>query len=144
MLKIPELSITTMLQNYFIKIGRLATGIAVSILISLWMHDELTHSDRNYNHRAQLTQHDWFNGRKEPGGQASKTLLNTKLHNVPKDNLAHAVLSSQKVDYITANVDRTLLKSGRIMEANIRTYFTRELLTHDSLRQGNALSLLQR
>src|SRR5690606_4516990 len=70
---------SVMIKNYFkiawrnlakskgysaINIGGLAVGMAVAILIGLWIHDELTFNKyhKNYERIAQVMQHANFNG----------------------------------------------------------------------------------
>jgi putative ABC transport system permease protein len=76
----------SMLKNYFkiawrnlvknkgysaINIGGLAAGMAVALLIGLWVHDELSYNKyhKNYDRIAQVWQHASFNG--EIGSQTS-------------------------------------------------------------------------
>src|SRR4249919_1323139 len=49
----------------FINIGGLAVGMAVAMLIGLWIYDELSFDKyhKNYNHIAQVMQHQTFNGK---------------------------------------------------------------------------------
>ena len=71
-----------MLKNYFkiawrnliknkasatINVGGLAMGMAVAILIGLWIRDELSFnkSFKNYEHIAQVMTHETFNGKSE-------------------------------------------------------------------------------
>ena len=71
----------TMLRNYFkialrnlvknkvysfINIGGLAVGMAVAMLIGLWIYDELSYDKyhQNYDRLAQVMQHQTFNGHK--------------------------------------------------------------------------------
>ena len=53
----------------FINISGLALGMAVSILIGLWMHDELTFNTchQNYDRIAQVMQHYTSNGKISSG-----------------------------------------------------------------------------
>lgn len=123
-----------MLQNYFliawrnltknksysfINIGGLSIGIAVAILIGLWIHDEMifNQSHQNYEHIAQLMRHEWYNGRKETGGQSSPMPLGRKLRDVYKDEFAHVVTSTETVNYIIAGADKKFTQAGRFMQA---------------------------
>ena len=71
-----------MIKNYFkvawrnlvkakgysaINIGGLAVGMAVAMLIGLWVYDELSYDKyhKNYDRIAQVMQHASFNGQKE-------------------------------------------------------------------------------
>ena len=49
-----------------INIGGLAVGMAVAMLIGLWINDELSFDKyhKNYNKVAQVMQHQTFNGKK--------------------------------------------------------------------------------
>ena len=57
----------------FINIGGLAVGMAVAILIGLWIWDELSFDKyhKNYNHVAMVMQNEIFNGTVNTGSAVS-------------------------------------------------------------------------
>ncbi|RYU97728.1 ABC transporter permease [Emticicia agri] len=134
-----------MLQNYFtiawrnltknksysfINIGGLAIGIAVAILIAFWIHDELTfnQSHQNYDRIGQVMRHDWYNGRKETGGQSSPMPLGNKLRDAYKDAFTHVVISTNPVNYIIASADKKFTQAGRFMQAGAPELLTLHML----------------
>ncbi|MBA4850724.1 ABC transporter permease [Emticicia sp. BO119] len=139
-----------MLQNYFliawrnltknksysfINIVGLAVGMAVAILIGLWIHDEMTfnQSHDNYEHIAQVMRHEWYNGRKETGGQSSPMPLGRKLLDTFKEDFIHVVTSTETVNYIIAGADKKFTQAGRFMQAG-----SPELLSLKMIRGSRA------
>ncbi|MBD2701183.1 ABC transporter permease [Spirosoma sp. BT702] len=102
-----------------INIGGLAVGMAVAMLIGLWIYDELTFNQyhQNYSRVAQVMRHEWFDGRKETGGQSSPIPLGTELQTAFGDEFSYVVLSTKPVNYIIASGDAKFNQSGRFMEA---------------------------
>jgi hypothetical protein len=99
-----------MIKNYFkiawrnlvrskgysaINIGGLAVGMAVAILIGLWIYDELTYDKfhKNYDRIAQVMQHQTFNGDRSTG-QAIPMPLVTEMKNKYGSNFKHLVMAS--------------------------------------------------
>jgi len=65
-----KIALRNLLKNpgySFINIAGLATGMAVALLIGLWIWDELTFNQyhQNYDRIAQVWQHNVYNGTKE-------------------------------------------------------------------------------
>ncbi|HMQ47669.1 MAG TPA: ABC transporter permease [Saprospiraceae bacterium] len=117
-----------MLQNYLktalrnlwknkitgiINIVGLAVGMAVAILIGLWMHDELTYN-KNHQHydklaQAMLTQ--TFNGQTNTGTAISLPLGKTLRDNYGSD-FQEIALCSWNFDHILAVDDNKIAKQG--------------------------------
>ncbi|MVM31472.1 FtsX-like permease family protein [Spirosoma sp. HMF4905] len=103
-----------------INIGGLAVGMAVAMLIGLWIYDELTFNQyhQNYSRIAQVMRHEWFDGKKETGGQSSPMPLGTELRAAFGDEFDYVVLSTKPVNYIIASGDAKFNQSGRFMQAD--------------------------
>ncbi|MHA4809637.1 FtsX-like permease family protein [Flavitalea flava] len=117
-----------MIRNYFtiawrnllkskgysaINIIGLATGMAIALLIGLWISDELTfdHYHTNHGRLAQLMTTQTFNGQTGTGSAVSIPMgmeLRTK-HN---DDFKQVTLASWNFDHILAVGDKKILKSG--------------------------------
>jgi putative ABC transport system permease protein len=104
----------------FINIGGLAVGMAVAILIGLWIYDELSF-DRNYkNHDriAQVMQNQVFNGQVETwNSQAFQ--LGPELRDKYGDNFKHVVMSGWTGGHLLSFEEKKLTQSGNYMEPGI-------------------------
>src|SRR4030095_9268016 len=78
-----------------INIGGLAVGMAVAMLIGLWVYDELTFNKyhQNYDRIAQVMQHANFNGKWETQ-VANPALMGPALRNKYGSNFKYVVQSS--------------------------------------------------
>ncbi len=123
-----------MLQNYvkmalrnlarnraysLINIGGLAVGMAVAILISLWVWDELTYnkSFRNYDRIAQVMQNQTFDG--VIGTQPQNPLpLGNALRTQYGASFKYVVMSSATIPTILSVGDKKFTKDGRYIESD--------------------------
>ena len=101
----------------FINIGGLAVGMAVAILIGLWIYDELTYDKfhKNYDRIAQVMQHQTFNGDRSTG-QAIPMPLVTELKNKYGSNFKHLVMASWQGDRILSYGDKKISIEGNFMD----------------------------
>ena len=101
----------------FINIGGLAVGMAVAIMIGLWMNDELTfdHYHRNHDRIAQVYQSQTFNG-KIGTGPAIPRPLEMALRKDYGDNFKYLVMSSWRFRSILAHGEKKLVKQGNFMQ----------------------------
>ena len=93
----------------FINISGLAVGMAVAMLIGLWIWDELSYDKyhKNYDSIVQVMQHQTFNG--AVGSQESIPIpLGYKLREDFMDDFKYVVLSSSTEEHIIANDDKKL------------------------------------
>ena len=121
-----------MIKNYFkiawrnlvrskgysaINIGGLAVGMAVAILIGLWIYDELTYDKfhKSYDRIAQVMQHQTFNGDRSTG-QAIPMPLVTELKNKYGSNFKHLVMASWQGDRILSYGDKKISIEGNFMD----------------------------
>jgi putative ABC transport system permease protein len=102
----------------FINIGGLAIGMAVAMLIGLWIHDELEFNKyhENYNHIARILRNGTLNG---------ETFTNPSLPYALGDELKtrygsdfkHVVTAWQVGDHILSTTDTKISLSGEFMDA---------------------------
>ncbi|ACU60738.1 ABC transporter permease [Chitinophaga pinensis] len=102
----------------FINIGGLATGMAVAMLIGLWIWDEVTYDryNRNYDRIAQVMQHQTFNGQIDTW-PTMPYYMGEVLRDQYGDNFKQVVKSSWDMYKVLAVGDKKLRKIGRFMEA---------------------------
>jgi putative ABC transport system permease protein len=124
-----------MLNNYFkiawrnlihnkgysaINIGGLAVGMAVAILIGLWIWDELSFNKyhKNYDKIVRVMQHQNFNG--ETMTQVSNPyLLSAEIRNKFGSDFKYVVQSSWNNQHTLTYGDKKLLKSGSFFEPEV-------------------------
>ena len=101
----------------FINVGGLATGMAVAMLIGLWIWDEVTFDkyNRNYDRIAQVMQHQTFNGQIETW-QTMPYYMGDVLRDKYGSNFTQVVKSSWDTYKVLAAGDKKLRKIGRFME----------------------------
>ena len=121
-----------MIRNYFkiawrnlkqnkgyslINIGGLAVGMALVILIGLWIHDEVTFNQNHENHDriAQILVHKTANGKKRTRYTMPYPLGN-ELRNKYGDHFEYVVMSSFRNNNILSFGDKTISKKGSFME----------------------------
>ncbi len=129
----PNPTNTDMLRNYFkislrnlvknkvysfINIAGLATGMAVAMLIGLWIYDELAYnkSFQNYDRIAQVMQHQTFNG--EVGTQTAMPLpLGDELRRKYGENFKYVLMASWIEARVLTVGDKNLSKNGLAIES---------------------------
>ncbi len=121
-----------MIKNYFkvawrnlvkskgysaINIGGLAVGMAVAMLIGLWVYDELSFDKYHKNHDriAQVMQHANFNGKVETQ-TSNPALMGPELRNKYGDNFKYVVQSSWTGGHLLSVGDKHITKVGTFFE----------------------------
>lgn len=101
----------------FINIGGLATGMAVAMLIGLWIYDELSFDQYhpNYHRIAQVTQHQTWNG-VTGTGQANPRPLETVLRNTYGSDFQHISIARWMGEHVLTYGDRKISKSGNYFQ----------------------------
>ncbi|GAB3265829.1 ABC transporter permease [Larkinella harenae] len=127
----PKSTHTDMLSNYFkiafrnlakhkgysfINIAGLATGMAVAMLIGLWMYDELSFNRhfRNYDRIAKVMQSATING-EVFSGEYMPLPLGSTLRTEFSADFQHIVMSSSSDEHILAYGENKFTKSGRYL-----------------------------
>jgi putative ABC transport system permease protein len=102
-----------------INIGGLAVGIAVAMLIGLWIHDELSfdsyHPDRDKV--AQVLQHQTFNGYRGTGN-AIPFPLGPELRKSYGSDFKYIVMSSWTGEHILSQGEKMVSKTGNFMDVD--------------------------
>jgi len=114
----------------FINIAGLATGMAVAMLIGLWIHDELSFDRHhaNYDQIAQIMQHQTFNG--EKGTQVSvPAVMGEEIHNLYGNDFKHITMSSWTSSHILAFREKKISKTGNYFEPSAPEMLSLEMLS---------------
>jgi putative ABC transport system permease protein len=126
----------------FINIGGLAVGMAVALLIGLWVYDELSYDKyhSNYDYIAQVMQHQTFNG-KIGSQDAIPYPLGDELRNKYGSNFKYVVMASWVGDHILSIGDKKLSQKGIYMEPDAPRMFTLKMLkgNYDGLKEMNSV-----
>lgn len=148
-----------MIKNYFkiawrnllkskgyslINIGGLAVGLAVAIMIGLWIYDEVSFNKqyKNYQHIAQVMQHQTFNG--EKGSQMSLPyLMGDELKKNYETDFKYISMASWTYDHILASGETKITKSGTFFEPPIIDMLSLKMLkgTAVALNASNSIML---
>ncbi|HKO80226.1 MAG TPA: ABC transporter permease, partial [Chitinophagaceae bacterium] len=133
-----------MIKNYFkiawrnliknkgysaINIGGLAVGMAVAMLIGLWVYNELTVDKyhKNYDRIAQVMQHANFNGKVETQ-TANPALMGPELRSKYGDNFKYVVQSSWMGSHLLSVGNKYITKAGNFFEPDAPEMLTLKML----------------
>jgi ABC-type antimicrobial peptide transport system permease subunit len=128
----------------FINIGGLALGMAVAILIGLWMHDELTfdsyHPSRD--RIAQVMHHKFTNGQTNTT-TSNPAVLGEALRDAYGSDFKYIVHSVWTGSYTLTHGDKILTQSGNYFEPQIADMLGLKMIhgTRDGLKNMNAILL---
>jgi len=148
-----------MLKNYFkiawrnllknkvyssINIGGLALGIAVTLIISLWIQDELTHNNYYQNKAsiAQIYQSQTFNNQTSTGPAIPRP-LEKAFRDGYMDNFKHLVMSSWNNSQYLNYKEISISKTGNFMQATAPEILDLKIIKgeKDGLREINSIML---
>ena len=101
----------------FINVGGLSIGLAVAMLIGLWINDELSFNkyNENYDHVARVMQSKTINGTINTD-EIIPIPLAAELRTTYGGNFKHVVLASGTWSHILNGGDKQLLKTGCFMQ----------------------------
>ncbi|WP_346317621.1 ABC transporter permease [Chitinophaga sp. YIM B06452] len=127
-----------------INIAGLSIGMAVALLIGLWIWDEVTFSKQHehYGRIVQVMQHQTFNG--ETNTQtAVPHLLGDKLREEYGSDFKHVVMSDWPYEHILDYNGKTLLKTGNHFEPAFPEMLSLSMLkgSRDGLKDANSILL---
>jgi len=107
----------------------LSLGMAVVLLISLWMYDELTFNKyhKNYDHIAQVMQHVTNNGIVETWGNTPYPLAEELRKNYGSD-FKYIAMAAQYGTHILSVDDKKLVKAGTFAEPDFPKMFSLKML----------------
>ncbi len=113
----------------FINIGGLAVGIAVSMLIGIWIADELSFNKyhQHYDRIAQVMQHQTFSGDVHTD-KAIAIPLATELRTKYGRDFKNVVLSSWTNSHLLSFNGNNFLKSGNFMEPTAPSMLTLQMI----------------
>ncbi|MBS1532653.1 MAG: ABC transporter permease [Bacteroidetes bacterium] len=131
----------------FINVTGLSVGMAVTMLIGLWIWDELSYDKyfQNYDSLVRVMQHQTFNG--ERGTQASIPLpLGPKLRDEytgPSKDFKYVVMSTWTQGHILAFKDKKLNQGGNCIQPEAPEMFTLKMLrgTRAGLKDESSIML---
>lgn len=127
-----------------INIGGLALGMAVTLIIGLWVEDELTHNDyfKNRERIAQVFQSQTFN-ETTGTGPAIPRPLEMALREGYQDNFKHIVMSSWNFSQYLEYKDISISREGSFMQRAAPEMLSLEILKGelDGLREINSVML---
>jgi putative ABC transport system permease protein len=131
-------------SSSFINIGGLAVGMAVAILIGLWIFDEMSYNKyhQNYNRIARVMQHGVSNGIVF-SGVAMPLPLGKELETNYGDNFKHIVMASWEGGHILSQGDKKLSKNGIYMDKDGAKLLSLKMLkgTADGLKDPGSILL---
>ncbi len=127
-----------------INIGGLALGIAVALIIGLWIYDELTHNEHFENKAriAQVFQSQTFNGNTGTG-PAIPLPLEPALRDGYADNFEHIMMSSWTQQGYLKYGENNIAREGNYMQRMAPEFLELEILKgdRDGLREINSIML---
>jgi putative ABC transport system permease protein len=128
----------------FINISGLAVGMAVAILIGLWIYDELSFNKnfKNYDRIAQVMQHQTFNG--DTGTQSSLPyLMGEELKKNYGGDFKYIAMATWTHDRILSFGQKAITKSGNFFEPQIAEMLSLKMIagTRKALNDNNSVIL---
>jgi putative ABC transport system permease protein len=127
-----------------INMGGLAIGIGVSILIGLWIWDELSFDKyhKNYDRIAQVMQHVTNNGQIQTAGVVPYPLAAELRKNYASD-FASVVLATGVNEFILSQNEKTFTKKGLYAEPGFIDLFSLKILqgSSDALKDQSSILL---
>jgi putative ABC transport system permease protein len=129
-----------------INIAGLAMGMAVAILIGLWVYDELTFDKHhpNYDRIAQVMQNQLFNG------QVSSQVANPvgmaeEIRNVYGSDFKYVLQSSWNFDHTLTYGEKMFLHPGSFFEPQVTDMLSLKMIhgSKDGLKDMNAILLAE-
>lgn len=141
-----KIALRNLLRNKvfsFINIVGLSVGMAVAMLIGLWIWDEMSYDSyhERYDRIAQVMQHQTFNG--QTGSQVAMPFpMGAELRNKYPD-FKYVSMASWNNDVILSFGDKKFLKSGNYVEPDFPEIMTFKMLkgTRGGLKDINSIML---
>ncbi|WP_163420660.1 ABC transporter permease [Flagellimonas sp. CMM7] len=143
-LKIAWRNLTKNKAYTMINVGGLALGMAVTLIIGLWIKDELSHDDyfENKDDIAQVMQSQTFNNLTGTG-QAIPRPLEMALREGYMDNFKHLVMSSWTNSQYLKYKDNSISRTGNFMQEAAPEMLALKILKgeRNGLRELNSIML---
>lgn len=132
--------------SFAINIGGLAVGMAVVMIIGLWIYDEISFdkNHENYDHIAQILVNKTGNGKVRTRYSLPYPLAN-ELRTQYGSDFKHVVMSSFHGDNILSAEEKRLTKHGSFMEEDALRMFTLNMIkgNWDALKEPNSIVISQ-
>jgi ABC-type antimicrobial peptide transport system permease subunit len=129
-----------------INIIGLATGMAVAMLIGLWIYDELSFNryHENYDRIAQVWQHNMYNGQKS-SQTANPYLMADEIRNKYGSDFKYVLQASWKNGHILGYGEKKLVVTGMYFEKQAPEMLTLKMLkgTRSGLKEPYSIMLSQ-
>ncbi|WP_020599302.1 ABC transporter permease [Spirosoma panaciterrae] len=127
-----------------INVGGLAVGMAVAMLIGLWIYDELSYNTyhKHYARIAQVMQHQTSNG--HVGSQnAIPAPLEDELRAKYGDNFKHLAMATWQGDRILSYGDKKITRSGNYMGVEMPDILSLQMMkgSRNGLKEPNSILL---
>ena len=130
----------------FINIGGLAVGMAVAMLIGLWIYSELSYDKNFTNHDriAMVMQNQWINNETDTWNSQAYP-LGSELRRVYGNDFKHVIMSSWTGGHIISYADKNLKITGNFMEPGITDMLSLKLIkgSHNGLNDPKSILLSQ-
>ena len=131
----------------FINIAGLAIGMAVAVMIGLWINDELTFNQyhKNYERLAQMYINQTFND-KTVTSQAVSLPTEPVLRNEFGTDFEHIALASWNFEHVLVRGEKKLLRRGMSVQPDFPKMFSLNLLAgtyEEVLKEPNSILLSQ-
>ncbi|MEP7373263.1 MAG: ABC transporter permease [Chitinophagaceae bacterium] len=131
-------------MHSFINITGLAAGMAVAILIGLWIYDEISFdkSFKNHNRIARVIQNVTNNGEVQTWTSVPYPLADELRKNFGGD-FKHVVMGADQGDHVLSFEDKKLTKSGIYFEKGATEMLSLQMLrgSHNSLNEQSSVLL---
>ena len=128
--------------NSFVNIGSLAVGMAVSLLIGLWIFDEMSFDKQfdNYEHIAKIRQNTIVNGYTQTGKEVPIPLAE-ELRSQYKNYFKYVVMSSYRMDHNLSFGDKRFVEHGVFFEPQAPDMLTLKMLegTRSGLKDPHSI-----
>ncbi|HMF70190.1 MAG TPA: ABC transporter permease, partial [Flavitalea sp.] len=128
----------------FVNITGLSVGMAVTILIGLWIFDELSHNKnhQNYDRIAQV----WLNSTWNGNVRSQTALpfpLGNELRTNFRDDFRYISMTSWTSNYILAYGDKKFIKTGNAVEPDFTEMLTLKMLkgSRNGLKDPSSIML---
>ncbi|MBB3842059.1 ABC-type antimicrobial peptide transport system permease subunit [Runella defluvii] len=127
-----------------INIGGLAVGMAVAMMIGLWIYDELSYDKyhQHYDRLAQVMQHQTFNGNKGTGN-AIPMPLEAELRTKYGTDFKHLAMATWQGDRILTYGETKITRPGNYIDVDMPRMLSLKMLkgNHDGLKELNSVLL---
>lgn len=128
----------------FVNIGGLAVGIAVAMLIGLWIHDELSFNKyhKNYDRIARVMQNQTFNGSIETTANQAMQ-VGPELRNTYGNNFKYVVTAAWPGSHLLSFDEKKMVKTGNYMEPEVTEMLSLNMLrgSRNGLNDLNSILL---